>query len=106
IAADAKEINFFAALIDDEHHRGDFQHNAEWDFLIKRNMFSPELLLRIGELLFYPQDLLHGGDHRDHDFKVSVGRGAKDRPKLGREQRRILFIYAYGTVAEEGIVLS
>ena len=51
IATDAKEINLFAALVDDKHHRRDFQHDAKRDFLIKRNMLSAELLFRFGKFL-------------------------------------------------------
>ena len=39
VTANTKEINLFAALIDNEHDRGHFQHDAERDLFIKRNVF-------------------------------------------------------------------
>ncbi|CNT84192.1 Uncharacterised protein [Salmonella enterica subsp. enterica serovar Bovismorbificans] len=66
-------------MIDDEHHRRHFQHNAEWDLLIERDMFITQLLFGFRQLLFDPQNLFHRGDHRDHDFQVAVGGRAEDR---------------------------
>ena len=106
IATDAKEINLFAALVDDKHHRRDFQHDAKRDFLIKRNMLSAELLFRFGKFLFHPQDLFHGRDHRDHDLQAAVSRGAQDRPKLGGEKHCILFVNTYGAVTEERVIFG
>ena len=54
ITTNTKEINLFAALIDDEHHRRHFQHDAELDLLIKRNMFIAQLLFGFRQFFFHP----------------------------------------------------
>ncbi|MNL76852.1 hypothetical protein D3C87_2028880 [compost metagenome] len=54
ITADAKEINLFTTLVDDEHHRRHFEHDAERDLLFERNMLGAQLLFGFGEFFFYP----------------------------------------------------
>ena len=105
VTADTKEINLFAALIDDKHHRRHFEHNAQRDLLIKRNMFAAQRLFGIRQLLLHPQNLLHRGNHRDHDFQRAVRRGAQNRPQLGAEQRLILCVNTHRPVAEKRVVL-
>ncbi len=80
ITADAKEINLFAALVDDKHHRRHLQHDAERDFFIEGDLLFAQRLFCGGEFFFHPQDLFQRGDHRDHDFQFAMGGGAQDRP--------------------------
>ena len=54
VTADTKEINLFAALVDNEHDRQYFQHDAEWDLFIKRNVFVTQLLFGFRQLFFHP----------------------------------------------------
>ena len=105
VAADTKEINLFAALVDDKHHRRHLEHNAQRDLFIKRNLFAAQRLFGIRQLLFHPQNLLHRGDHRDHDFQRAVRGSAQNRPQLSAEQRLILLINTHRPVAEERVVL-
>ena len=105
VAADTKEINLFAALVDDKHHRRHLEHNAQRDLLIKGNMLAAQRLLSIRQLLLHPKNLLHRGDHRDHDFQRAVRGSAQNRPQLGAEQRLILLINTHRPVAEERVVL-
>ena len=54
ITPDTKEIDLFAALIDDKHHRRHFQHDAERDLLIKRDMLVAQRLPGLRQPIFHP----------------------------------------------------
>ena len=104
VGADAGEIHFPCRLVRQERDGGDLHHNAHLQVGAEGDALSCQLSLGAFQAAFGPADIVHAGDHGEHQPQVSVDRRSQRRAELRAEHVRMLEAEAQGPVSQEGIV--
>ncbi|MOA13618.1 hypothetical protein D3C78_1336790 [compost metagenome] len=105
ISPDTEKINLVREQISNHNRSRHLDHNTDFDLFIVRYTFLLKLMLGFIQHSICGPYLINGGNKRVHELNLSVMAGAQYRTKLYLEQILTVQGYAYGSVAQKGIIL-
>ena len=78
-----KKFTFFASAAGDERGGRDFNHRADFNLFVERDIFRAQLGLAFLDVRVGLVQFVQPGNHRIHHLDVALGAGAEDGAELG-----------------------
>jgi len=106
VGAEAEKFGVFAQQVGDDRRRGDLDHHADSQVLVKGHVLGAQLDLALFEKRVGLQDFIQPRDHRVHHLDIALHAGAEDGPQLGTKDVAFLEAEPDGAPAEKGVHLA